>query len=54
MTANKVLEDLIKAWESLPGNAEYPPRIIEKWLVQDMTPAIMKARSWLRNHPRKK
>jgi hypothetical protein len=43
-----VLQALVAAWEALPGGYGYTPRQIERWLVDDMSPAINAARAALR------
>lgn len=40
MNIVKEAQDVIKAWESLPGNKNYTPKEIQKWLVENMSPAI--------------
>lgn len=40
--------DLIKAWESLPGNKYYPGVVLEKWLVEHMKPAINNLRNLIK------
>lgn len=42
-----VLRDIIKAWEHLKGDKNYSPTQIAEWLVDDMKPAIDKARKVL-------
>ena len=39
-----VIEDIIKAWNSLPGGRRYTPADVESWLVNRMGPAINDAR----------
>jgi len=34
------LKGIKDAWESLPGGTNYSPRVVEKWLINDMKPAI--------------
>lgn len=43
----KALQDVINAWEVLPGGM-YRPRQVQDWLVGDMKPAIDALRSLLR------
>ena len=43
----KLLNDIIDAWESLEGGQNYTPDLIEHWLREDMSPAINKARKAL-------
>lgn len=38
------LENVVKAWNSLPGSHVYSAKIIEQWLVDTMTPAIQRLR----------
>lgn len=47
MTHKEALEDLVRAWEALPGGHNYSPRDIERWLSEHMTPAINAARDTL-------
>ncbi len=42
------VKKLIKAWESLKGDENYTPKEIEKWLVNEMKPAIDKLRKKLK------
>jgi hypothetical protein len=37
----------VRAWESLPGNKNYAPKEIERWLGDVMSPAIDAAREAL-------
>ncbi len=41
------VKKLIKAWESLKGDKNYTPKEIEKWLVNEMKPAIDRLRKKL-------
>lgn len=36
----KQAKRVIKAWESLKGDKNYTPKEIEKWLINEMKPAI--------------
>jgi hypothetical protein len=47
MTVEKSLNDLIDAWESLPGGQNYSAGAIEKWLRYKMSPAINRSRKVL-------
>ena len=40
MTKQEALENIIVAWESLEGNTSYSPAEIQRWLIEDMKPAI--------------
>ena len=40
----KEVKNLIKAWESLEGDKNYTPKEIQKWLIEEMKPAIDKLR----------
>jgi len=39
--------NIIKAWESLPGDRSYTPREISNWLQRKMSPAINRLRAVL-------
>lgn len=41
------LNNLIDAWESLPGGRHYSKKDIQKWLMNQMKPAVDKARKSL-------
>jgi uncharacterized phage-associated protein len=43
----KLLKEIIKAWESLPGDQNYSPRVIADWLSNDVSPVIDKVRKHL-------
>lgn len=43
----KALRKVIMAWEELPGNQQYSPREIERWLSKSMKPALDQARKTL-------
>lgn len=47
MTERDALNNLIDAWESLPGGRRYGPREIGDWLKENMSPAINEARKVL-------
>lgn len=47
------LESLVRAWERLPSG-HYSPREIERWLREEMTPAINIARDALARSERDK
>jgi hypothetical protein len=38
------LDAVIEAWESLEGGTNHSPRVIERWLAEQMSPAISRAR----------
>ena len=40
----EIINEIIDAWESLPGGRHYHPHEVEHWLRSNMTPAINKAR----------
>lgn len=40
----RALREVIDAWDALPGDRNYSRREIQKWLVDDMWPAIEEAR----------
>ncbi len=40
----KLINEIIDAWESLKGDEKYSPRTIERWLIEDMKPVMDKAR----------
>lgn len=44
------VEDLIDAWEDLPGGRNYSQRVVQRWLVDTMSPAINRARAALSKH----
>lgn len=47
------LNDVIDAWEALPGGRDYRPREVAEWLAKTMAPAIDSARVTLgRERPR--
>jgi len=39
--------EVIKAWESLPGNTHYSPKQISDWLLFKMHPVIEKLRNFI-------
>ncbi len=43
-----LLERVVKAWESLPGNRHYTPLTVNAWLVSDMKPVMDAIRDELR------
>ncbi len=47
MTPRKALQNIVDAWESLPGGKRYNLRRVELWLLVDMKPAIDAARKAL-------
>lgn len=47
----KEVKNLLKAWESLEGNRNYTLKEIEKWLVEEMAPAINLLRETLVTRP---
>jgi hypothetical protein len=48
MSVRKAAKNLVKAWESLPGNVHYKPGQVQKWLMEDMKPAIDELREALK------
>ena len=40
----KIIQEIIKTWESLEGNKNHSSKTIENWLINDMAPVINKAR----------
>lgn len=36
----EIINEMIDAWESLPGNKNYSAETIGYWLIKDMKPAI--------------
>lgn len=38
------LDNLVNAWEYLPGGQNHSPRDVERWLSNSMSPAINRAR----------
>jgi hypothetical protein len=42
-----ILRNVIRAWEKLPGGQNYDARRVERWLRDDMKPAIDGAREHL-------
>ena len=49
MTERTALHRVIRAWESLPGGRDYHPADIQRWLVEDMKPAMDAARAALKD-----
>lgn len=47
------LREVINAWDDLPGGTNYSPSVIGSWLVNSMSPAIIKARSVIRRSEKK-
>jgi hypothetical protein len=43
----KALVEMVEAWEELPGGLQQPVRMVERWLIVDMKPAIDGARAAL-------
>jgi macrodomain Ter protein organizer (MatP/YcbG family) len=41
------LDNLVEAWEKLPGGQHHSPREVERWLSKHMSPAINNARKVL-------
>lgn len=39
--------NFIDAWEALPGGQNYSGHRIERWLIEDMKPAVDRARAGL-------
>lgn len=39
-----VLEDVVRAWESVPGGGMVHVNVIQRWLVKEMKPSIDKVR----------
>jgi len=48
----EALENVIKAWDSLPGPRQYSPSEVASWLLYSMAPAIRKARKAVKEHKR--
>ena len=48
-SARAALETVVEAWESLQGGTHYTPQVIEGWLINQMAPAINKARQVLKD-----
>lgn len=46
--ATDFLNSIIDAWEALPGGGQVRNRDVEKWLADDMAPAINTIRGFLR------
>ncbi len=44
------LRGIVEAWEALPGGEKYTPLEVSAWLLDDMKPAIEKARAILSPH----
>jgi uncharacterized phage-associated protein len=44
----KLLKEVVKAWESLPVDKNYSPRVIADWLLNDVSPVIDKVRIHLK------
>lgn len=42
------LHDVVNAWERLEVGKNYPPKVIEKWLVNQMKPVIDHTREILK------
>lgn len=38
------LDNLVNAWEYLPGGQNHSPHAVERWLSNSMSPAINRAR----------
>ncbi len=43
-TTQDALENLVDAWESLPGGRNYSPREVEAWMSKKLKPAFDRAR----------
>lgn len=43
----EALENLVRAWDALPGGRHYRPSEIATWLHEEMSPAINRARAML-------
>jgi len=51
----KTLNEVVDAWESLPGDMEYSPSEIQDWILNDLYPVVQKARNILnRDQPKVK
>ncbi len=48
MTPKQALENVIKAWEDLPGGKSYSAFDVGEWLQHTMKPAMDKARRSLK------
>lgn len=46
-TSNELLQDIIDAWEALPGNLNRSSKAVQSWLVGDMLPVINQIRDHL-------
>ena len=44
----ELLQNIVKAWESLEGDREYTPKEISAWLINKMSPSINKIRKELK------
>ncbi len=44
----EVLQEVLRAWDVLPGGKNYSPDKIEYWLDHDMAPAILMVKIALR------
>lgn len=42
-------KEMVNAWESLEGGKNYSPKVIERWLINDMKPVIDKFRAKIKN-----
>lgn len=47
---NRLLNNIIIAWESLEGDKNYSPKEISKWLKEEMKPAIDDIRNHLKRN----
>ncbi len=47
MKPREILEDVIRAWEALPGGRNHSRQVIQDWLVQDMKPMVDRMRAEL-------
>jgi len=47
--ATDIMKRVVKAWETLPGDSLYSGAELERWLADDMKPAIDMARKQLRD-----
>ena len=38
-------DNIVKAWENLPGDRNYPTKVVANWLLNEMSPAINEYRN---------
>lgn len=43
-------KEIIAAWDKLPGGRNYSTREVQRWIIEDMAPAINSLRKKVKEH----